>query len=251
MENFNILWSILLLTFFSLGNHYDLQGQCPTGNVTLTTQAQVDNFSTLYPNCTHLPGSLTIGPSSDIVNLNGLNGLEEIGGGLSIISNIILEDMSGLSGLNFIGSKIFVEDNQLLQTVNLALVKSTNLQFINIHNNPVLITFHAPEKVPTLSQSLSIYNNTNLEIITGFDNLNSIGGSFLISNTKTTEFPDFSGLSFIGGYIQVNGNSNLEVIDLRNVSSINMQYISIVSNSSLQAFHAPEHVPSLSQSLSI
>jgi len=39
-------------------------GQCPNGDVTLVTQAQVNQFANSYPNCTTIAGALTIGGRS-------------------------------------------------------------------------------------------------------------------------------------------------------------------------------------------
>ena len=48
--------------------------QCPSGDVTLLTQAEVNEFGTLYPNCTELAGNLEIntnfGGTADITDLS-------------------------------------------------------------------------------------------------------------------------------------------------------------------------------------
>lgn len=65
MKN-NILFIVILLSF-------NVFGQCPSGDVFLMTQEEVDNFIIDYPDCTEL-NDLYIGDmfSSDITNLNGL-----------------------------------------------------------------------------------------------------------------------------------------------------------------------------------
>lgn len=47
----------LLLTLGS----FRLAAQCPMGDVTFSTQAQIDNFPTNYPGCKHFTQNVTIG----------------------------------------------------------------------------------------------------------------------------------------------------------------------------------------------
>src|SRR5690606_29922257 len=50
--------------------------QCPTGDVILYSQADVNNFATNYPNCTEITGYLSIG-GSDITDLSPLSNLTQ------------------------------------------------------------------------------------------------------------------------------------------------------------------------------
>lgn len=61
---------ILLLTTFLFVSFLNF-GQCPNGTITLSTQAEVDDFSLTFPNCTALLGNLFIDGSS-ITNFKGL-----------------------------------------------------------------------------------------------------------------------------------------------------------------------------------
>ena len=50
----------IILSFFLLSSI--VSAQCPTGNMTLTNQAQVDDLA----GCTQITGTLTIGPLNKI-----------------------------------------------------------------------------------------------------------------------------------------------------------------------------------------
>ncbi|WP_031530549.1 T9SS type A sorting domain-containing protein [Dyadobacter crusticola] len=89
-------------------------GQCPTSNITLTTQAQVNNFITTYPNCSVFNNSVVV-TGNGITNLNGLSNLTKVGG-LSI-SNTSLTDLTGCNNLTEAGS-ISLWDNFSLTSVN-------------------------------------------------------------------------------------------------------------------------------------
>ena len=56
---------------------------CLPDGITFSTQEQIDNFQTNYPNCSEIEGSVAIS-GDDITNLNGLNVLTSIGGDLMI-----------------------------------------------------------------------------------------------------------------------------------------------------------------------
>ena len=51
---------------------------CLPGGITFSTQDQIDNFQTNYPNCTEIEGGVVI-EGSDITNLDGLNVITSIG----------------------------------------------------------------------------------------------------------------------------------------------------------------------------
>src|SRR5882757_9747956 len=68
-----------------------------TGDITLTTQAQVDGFPAMY-GCTEITGTLTIS-GNDITNLDSLYSLTMVGK-LTVSSNGSLTNLDGLSGLS-------------------------------------------------------------------------------------------------------------------------------------------------------
>ena len=53
---------------------------------TFSTQEQIDNFQSNYPNCTEIEGYVEI-RGDDITNLNGLSVVTSIGGELMILNN--------------------------------------------------------------------------------------------------------------------------------------------------------------------
>ncbi|MDB4303640.1 hypothetical protein N9934_02500 [Desulfosarcina sp.] len=52
---------------------------CLLEGITFSTQEQIDNFQTNYPNCTEIEGGVLI-EGNDITNLEGLNVLEIVYG---------------------------------------------------------------------------------------------------------------------------------------------------------------------------
>ena len=122
---------------------------------------------------------------------------------------------------------------------------------IAIQENPALVSFNGPINIAALSSGLVITGNNNLSILTGFDNLSTVGGWFAISNTNAPNFPLFPNLNFIGERIQITNNSGFTAIDIHNVSSTNMDRIIVEGNPFLSTLLGPEHITYLSGQLGI
>ncbi len=242
----NNLVNKLLFCLLLISKTVWLGAQCPATSITLTTQQQVDDFTTNYPGCTHLTNSLTIGPSTDIINLDMLTGITEIDGLLRISDNTNLVNANGLSNLNYIGSHIDIRNNPNLVALDLNDVSSTNFTSIYVDNNVSLNTFNAPNFITTTSSYIIIEDNPSLSTLTGFDALQSIGADLRIDNTIAADFPDFPNLTFIGRSIVFRDNTGVNDIDLSNVGSTNLIDIHVKGNTSLSSFAAPNNVTSTS-----
>lgn len=116
---------------------------CPTGEVILSSQEEVDDFGAKYPNCTQTEGSLILlyditdlSPLSKLqnigthlaiyetplTNLNGLSSLTSINGGIEIGSNFELEDISGLKNINSGIVNLSILANLKLSVCNIASI---------------------------------------------------------------------------------------------------------------------------------
>lgn len=90
---------------------------CLPDGITFSTQQQIDDFQTNYPNCRKIEGDVFIGnyyQSFDISDLNGLNVLTSIGGSLYIYGNDSLITFSGLNSLKSIGNDFIIWGNDSL-----------------------------------------------------------------------------------------------------------------------------------------
>lgn len=80
-----------------------LAAQCPTGDVSFSTQGQIDNFLLNYPNCDSIRGSLRIGLSTDITDLSALAGIRFVKNSIIITDNRALTSLSGLDSIYSFG----------------------------------------------------------------------------------------------------------------------------------------------------
>ena len=189
-----------------------LAAQCPAGDVTFSTQGQIDSFQINYPGCTDMPGSIRIS-GSDISNLLGLSTLDSIGGCLKIFDNPQLISLSGLKNLSYVGycteGSFFVTSFGLL-----------------IQNNAVLTSLAGLENLKSVRAGIAIDTNSSLSTLSGLNNLSTVG-------TCTIQHP----LGGSGLYsLQIVENKSLKAIDSL-VKLDTLGILKIAGNDSLASLH--------------
>jgi len=220
--------ALLLLGLLLLAAAPAAWAQTCTGNITLTTQAQVNAF-----NCTTVTGNLTI-QGAGITNLNGLSELTTVGGFLRIGSNSSLTNVDGLSSLSSIGGLLQINFNSGLTNVDGLSSLSSIGGFLHITSNSSLTNVDGLSSLSTIGGYLQIGVNSSLTNVDGLSSLSSIGGYLQIyENSSLTNVDGLSSLSAIGEYLEIYTNSSLTNVDgLSSLSSLG-GYLFIQDNSSL------------------
>jgi hypothetical protein len=109
----------------------------PYGNYFFIDQSDVDNFSSNYPGCTELEGSVIIG-LGDVNDLNGLINVTSIGRDLGVYSANYLKQFSGLQNITNV-SRIFINENDKLSSLkSLDNINAGSVEVIYIYNNRLL-----------------------------------------------------------------------------------------------------------------
>ncbi|MEM7185734.1 MAG: T9SS type A sorting domain-containing protein [Bacteroidota bacterium] len=240
--------------------------QCPV-LITLTTQNQIDNFSTDYPDCFGLGLSLTInGENSDISNLDGLSQLTSLTRFQIYKTNI--SDFSGFENIQSITTSFRILDNgdlinleglSLLQTIGsyLQITQNTELETLEgisgleqvgtnvlIESNPALQSLSGMENLTTVFQNLEIKNNLQLVSIDALQNLQQVGTIsqdqlYIFNNGSLQDLSGLENLTVINGALRIRSNASLISIDalysLESVSSL----VEIRSNQSLSECAIP------------
>jgi hypothetical protein len=199
----------VLAQFLWIGN---VSAQCLPDGITFTTQEQIDNFQTEYPNCTEIDGDVTIdGDNSNITNLDGLNVVTSIGGFLFIINNDGMINLNGLEALSSIGS------------------------YLSIYNNPSLSNLTGFEGLLMIEGGLSVETNSALTSVVGLDNLISIGSWIVIeSNESLIDLSPLSNLTTLEGSMVIRYNSSLESLaGIENIDSYSITNLYITDNTLL------------------
>ena len=195
---------------------------CPAGNVTLTTQAQVNQFAIDYPNCTQINGNLKINGAA-IINLNGLSTITNVTGYVGVYDTTQLQNFTGLENLTTIGMSLDVEGNPgLINTIGLTGLTNVGTE-IQIANNPLLQNINSLSNVTTTGGGIWIVNNPQLQSFNGLQNILQIGGDVeirnnaLLNDITALENIDPTSITPSDGYgITITNNPNLSVCNLPN-----------------------------------
>ena len=126
--------TLTILTIFFIS--FNCFSQCPNSDIVLSSQNDIDNFSTNYPNCTQLNNSLKI-EGTNATNLSPLSSITSVNNSVFIKDNVGLTSLTGLSNLATIGSNFFLENNASLTDITglNALVTVSNNFYIQNNSN--------------------------------------------------------------------------------------------------------------------
>ena len=198
----------LLIVFFAVQTIF-IQAQSDTtytGNITVTTQAEVDTLSTTLAGKTIIDGNLTIGytldrdspSSSNITNLTPLGNIVHITGGVWIQQNGQLVNLTGLDSLQTIGGYFRVAVNYQLTTLGYFPVLQTIEGYFSVFDNAELTTLDFPV-LQSIGGYFEVFNNNQLTTLGNFSTLDSIGGYFSVnSNDQLVTLGNFPNLTSIG-----------------------------------------------------
>src|SRR6267154_2055468 len=126
------------------------------GDITLTSEAEVDAFAATY-GCAVITGTLTIS-GDDITNLDSLHSLTRVEHDLIISNNPNLIDLTGLSSLTYVGAG-----------------GAGPYPGAHISYNPKLTNLDGLNKLASVAGMLEIYNNDALTNLDGLSSLASVG----------------------------------------------------------------------------
>ncbi len=205
---------ILLTIHCSLITAHSYSQPCLPEGITFTTQAQIDNFQTNYPNCTEIEGDVEIeGP--DISNLEGLISLTALGKGLYIGTvfgdgNPLLTSLAGLDNITSIGESFVICWNNSLTNLT-GLDNLTSIQAnLSIFRNAALTSLTGLDNVTYIGDLQITAGNTVLASLTGLGNLTSIGQNLQISQMPSlTDLTGLDNLASIGYSVIIIGCDEL------------------------------------------
>ena len=211
-----ITLALVLLMSFVLGF-----GQCPSFDIELSTQAQIDNFAANYPNCYEPTHEIRInGSLSTISNLNGLYKLTDASSlfifntqinnlyglhnlenadHIALWGNHNLTDLSGFSSIQSIGSIELFINNSIASLGGMVNIQS--IDNLNLFSNSNLSDISDLSFIESMN-SLTIGGNS-INSLNGLENLKTVTGDLNLTNEQLTNFTELENLDFIGGSLYV------------------------------------------------
>jgi len=152
------------------------QAQCPTSDITLSTQAEVDAFATDYPSCSILSELLWI-DGLDITNLNGLSGLIQINNVLVLVlGNTSITSYNGLQNITHIDEAYIGNNNSI--TSNTGFEGLTSAKLIFFTTAPTIIDLTIFSNLETVTRKFSV-SGPALTSLMGLESLTTVGSGML------------------------------------------------------------------------
>ncbi len=246
MKNLAIL--IFALLFIQLTAYSQ---PCLPEGITFTTQEEIDNFQTNYPNCTEIEGDVTIS-GDNITNLMGLNVITFFQGDLLIKYNESITSLTGLDNVSNIGGDLlFKRMNALtnlsglenLTAIDGSLIIGAPYSGGPYGNGTSLVNLSGLDNLIFIGGHLEVIDNYALISLSGLINLTSIGGGLeIMSNSALTNLTGLANLNsvgegiIIGGIYWDSGNPSLTSLSgLDNIEAGSINYLNILSNTSLSS----------------
>lgn len=243
------------------------QSGCFPEGISFAHQYEIEWFQANYSWCTHIEGNVHIF-GEDIYSLGGLSGVESIGGFLYIGDPFWwtnLRNLNGLQGLTYVGGGITLQNNPFLRNIEgLGNVESLGTGQLLIEMNDSLTSLAGLEKITTIEAGLWVTENhsllnflglSNLTYIncngfycennylladfTGLENLKKCIGILKIGiNGSLVNIDALTGLNEFGGGVYIHDNAALANLDgIKNIPGTSISYLRIFNNSLLTKCH--------------
>lgn len=229
------------------------QGCLPLG-ITITSQSEIDNFATDYPNCNYVFKDVIIEESAtgNITNLNGLSVLDSINGSLIIQNNSSLNDLTGLTQLEAIGGSFKLINNGSLSSISAMSNLSGSFATLEVSNNPELVNLSGIQGVTVIRENLTIMNNAKFSSFAGFTGLTTVGIDFMIKNCDALpHFGGISNLDSIGGKLTIVDNATLTSLAAMVKLSSGILDLNISNNPSLTSIGGLSKIKKVDGDISI
>ena len=202
--------TLLLIILIAIQNNSF--AQCELLNISINSQADVNNFAINYPGCTTI-NSLGI-TATEISNLNGLSQLTTIIENLIIVASensdpelpdYPLSNISGLNNITTVGGGIYLSNFPNLTTTNI-FNGLTQAGFISISQlTPLTITGFNN----LLSTGEIGISNTNASFVSGFGFLNICENLIFTLNPNLQSVGGFANLYQVNNYLNIGQNPML------------------------------------------
>ena len=215
---------------------------CPTGDLIINNQQQLDDFQADFPLCTRFSGSIQVG-SANVTNLTGLENLTFVEGTLSlreyggtdllgitgidtIMGDLVLDDCPNLGANGFTEELDLRHIGNVLTARDLPMVTTSlpvgNLQHIGASLNIIrtgLTNLNGFSSLQEIMRFINIEENPALTDLSGLDRSGGSGnrqatsevlGVFVEDNAALTSLDGLAGWTIVSnGSLRVTGNAVL------------------------------------------
>jgi len=201
--------AVLILFFVQLANAQDCRNY---SSVAFFSQADVDQFTIDYPDCTEISVNLIIGNSqqSDIHDLTPLQNITTVSASLEIGNNPNLTNLNGLQNITSIGGGIEIINCENLLDIS-ALSNVTNNQWLIIEGGN-LPNLNGLQNINSIKRSLSL-KGTGIQDLSALSNVTIDVEEILIEdNDQLVSLNGLQGIVSVSDNIFIRENDNLTTL---------------------------------------
>lgn len=200
----------------------DLQGLIGINTHLYVWNTGVPNLNGLI-DLQFLGGNIWIEQNHNLDNLDGLASIDAVNGLLRIDQNPALIDASGLGNIVTVSNGLSLWGNPQLSVVSLESLQSVN-EFVRIGFSSIAVL--PPIPVTQIGGDLLLFNNDNLGDVSGFQDLQAVGGDLYLRENPALESFDFPALTQLFGRVVVVDNDALR--NLNGLSSLQIAQGAII-----------------------
>lgn len=181
---------------------------CGPGNVTLTSQAQVDNFVATYSGtCNTINGNLTITSNPLLTDISSLTGLQNA----TSINNLTIQNENAITDLTGINTQTCFSENYSIGSLTYVPDDNFEQALIDLGYDSGSLDDYVPTDNINTIVSLNV-DNKNIADLTGIEDFIALTSLVCRNNYLTT--------------IDLSNNINLTLLNLFNNSIINLDLTS-------------------------
>ncbi|TPV33420.1 T9SS type B sorting domain-containing protein [Paucihalobacter ruber] len=173
-----------------------LYSQCPSGDVILDNQSDVQEFLNNFGSCNTIDGDLKIG--FDVTDISELTSIVIIRGSLEL-SYAKVNGVSNFYNLEHVGGDFIIRNSKVETVASINNLHTVGGDFIISENHPTIISISGFEALQNVGGNFFLNHNNTMQSLTGFENLTKVDGWFSISNNREiTNVVGFDSLLTVG-----------------------------------------------------
>jgi len=182
--------------------------------VSITYHASLPNLRGLE-GINDVRGGLLVAYNDALTDLSGLDNIRTVTDSLGVAYNPNLTDITALNNLTSVGSTFGIVDNDALTNLDGLNNLSVVAGIVNIHDNARLQSLAGLNRLALIGESLFVTNNDALTSLAGLSNVQRIGGNIVISGNNAATFTSLRGISNLPNYddsntVSINNNDFLD-----------------------------------------
>lgn len=231
--------------YYLNGETIDSGAKCPTSDLYLRSQAQIDQFTELYLACPDMAGDLFIGKSfpelSDINDLTPLKGIKRIEGNLTLWYNV-LDNLSGLDSLESIAGNLTVDVHRSSDFSGIERLRSVggDLHFNSVGTGLSIADLHEFTSLDSIGGGITVSNSRMSTIDPLIQPV--LRGDLIVSNTPLTTTTTSVRIDSVYGKIELSDTELPSIAFLNGVRYAEAIRLSDNLFSDLTAFDSITHL---------